>query len=132
MHKLSWDETIPTDLHSAWMSFRKQIPSLRQVLIPRHVVSPRHTILELHGFSDAAQNAYGACVYVRSVDHQHKIQVRLLCSKTKVALLKIQTIPRLELCAALILARLIKKVINSLSISFRKVAYWCDSTIVLS
>lgn len=69
---------------------------------------------------------------MRLTDHRNRIQVRLLCSKTRVAPLKVQTIPRLELCAALTLARLIKKVVNSLDVSFYNVIYWCDSTIVLN
>lgn len=89
----------------------------------------------MHGFSDAAQNAYGACVYVRSIEDQSKIQVRLLCSKIRVAPLKSQTISRLELCAALTLARLMTKindVVNSLNVAINRIIYWSDSTIVLN
>lgn len=71
-------------------------------------------------------------VYVRSIVQQQKTKVRLLCSKTRVAPLKLQTIPRLELCAALTLARLMKKVVNSLNTSIDKIVYWSDSTIVLN
>lgn len=70
--------------------------------------------------------------YYSSEDHQNTRQVRLLCSKTRVALFKQQTIPRLELCAALTLARLMKKVLSSLNIVFDKITYWSDSTIVLN
>ncbi|XP_018395970.1 PREDICTED: uncharacterized protein LOC108774375 [Cyphomyrmex costatus] len=132
MHKLSWDEAIPSDLHSTWISFRNQINALNQIKIPRHVICKNYTRIELHGFADAAQGAYGACTYIRSIDHQNTSEVRLLCSKTRVAPLKQQTIPRLELCAALTLARLMKKILSSLNISFDKITYWSDSTIVLN
>ncbi|XP_018394547.1 PREDICTED: uncharacterized protein LOC108773254 [Cyphomyrmex costatus] len=132
MHKLSWDEAIPSDLHSTWISFRNQINALNQIKIPRHVICKNYTRIELHGFADAAQGAYGACTYIHSIDHQNTSEVRLLCSKTRVAPLKQQTIPRLELCAALTLARLMKKILSSLNISFDKITYWSDSTIVLN
>lgn len=130
--KLSWDETLPADLHTNWILFRKQLKDLNQIKIPRHVICNGYSELELHGFADASQNAYGACVYVRSIAQQQKTKVQLLCSKTRVAPLKLQTIPRLELCAALTLARLMKKVVNSLNTSIDKIVYWSDSTIVLN
>lgn len=56
----------------------------------------------------------------------------LLCSKSRVAPLKVQTIPRLELCAALLLANLMSKVIAALNCAAHGVTYWSDSLIVLS
>ena len=60
----------------------------------------------------------------------------LLCSKSRVAPLpskksKKRTIPQLELCGALLLAKLYKSVIESIIIAFERVVFWTDSTIVL-
>ena len=81
--------------------------------------------IEIHGFSDACNHGYGACLYIR------KISVSLLCSKSRVAPLKTQTIPRLELNAALLLARLFKNVKDNLDIQFDRAYFWTDSEIVL-
>ncbi|RVE43224.1 hypothetical protein evm_012104, partial [Chilo suppressalis] len=58
---------------------------------------------------DASQAAYGACAYIRSVDQNGRVWVKLLCAKSRVAPLKSTTIPRLELCDALLAAELSAK-----------------------
>lgn len=99
--------------------------------IPRHAFNFNHKSIELHIFTDASESAYGACVYVRCLNNDGTTTVHLLTSKNKVAPIKHLTIPRLELCGALLGARLCAKVVASLAIKINKVYYWCDSTIVL-
>ncbi|GBP89620.1 hypothetical protein EVAR_57639_1 [Eumeta japonica] len=72
-----------------------------------------------------------ACVYVRSADALGNITVRLLCAKAKVKPLKAITIPRMELCGALLAARLYDKVKKALRITIDQVQFWCDSKVVL-
>ncbi|XP_050677118.1 uncharacterized protein LOC126973819 [Leptidea sinapis] len=81
--------------------------------------------------SDASERAYGACIYVRTIAVDGTVCVRLLASKNKVAPIKTTTIPRLELCGALLGTRLYLKVCNSLTNVFSHCLFWCDSTIVL-
>jgi hypothetical protein len=131
LQKLDWDDPLPSGLHSIWDSFRKQLVELRNLDIPRYVSSKDSVKIELHGFADASQNAYGACVYIRVQDSGGKVSVKLLCSKTRVAPLKQQSMPRLELCAALLLARLVHKITNEAKIEPSNKTYWSDSTIVI-
>ncbi|XP_041968345.1 uncharacterized protein LOC121725422 isoform X2 [Aricia agestis] len=81
--------------------------------------------------TDASETAYGACVYIRSVDSNGFITVRLLISKSRVAPIKPTTTPRLELCGALLGSRLCTKVKESITIPIHSCYFWCDSTIVL-
>lgn len=131
LEKLGWDQSVSLDIHSQWLCFRDQLQQLNDLKIPRHVILPLPRVVELHGFSDASESAYGAAIYLRSIDYQGKVATNLLCAKSKVAPLKKISVPRLELCGALILSRLSKKVIASLNLKFHNVYLWTDSTIVL-
>lgn len=130
--KLSWDESVPISLHSKWDKFQAECRDLNALKVPRRVVCDTWNRFELHGFCDASVNAYGACVYVRSINHDGNIQTSLLCSKTRVAPLKALSIPRLELCAAALLVKLMEKVVSALHVRTNTICYWSDSTIVLS
>ena len=87
---------------------------------------------ELHGFSDASEKAFGAVVYIRSTYDNHPPVLSLVTSKTKVVKPKTLTIPRMELCGALMLAHLLTTVRKALDISQDHIHGWTDSSIVLS
>nr|XP_033199485.1 uncharacterized protein LOC117161858 [Bombus vancouverensis nearcticus] len=87
--------------------------------------------IELHGFCDASEKAYGACVYLRTLNTNGRVWTQLLTAKSKVVPLKCQTIPRLELSGALLLTSLMSTVQQALSHKITRTIYWTDSTIVL-
>ncbi|XP_050294309.1 uncharacterized protein LOC126734653 [Anthonomus grandis grandis] len=130
--KISWDKSIPMDLFTIWSSYRTQLVELNNLKIPRLTLCGNPIELQLHGFSDAAEPGYGACVYLCSKDSLGIFSSKLLCAKTRVSPLKELTIPRLELCAALLLAELAKTVLASIPSTLDSKHYWCDSTIVLA
>ena len=85
--------------------------------------------VELRGFSDASHRACAAVVYMRSLYSDGRIDVRLVSSKSRVAPLKKQSIPRLELLGAVLLARLVNK-FNS-TVKQLKTINWIDSLTAL-
>ncbi|XP_062542421.1 uncharacterized protein LOC134210387 [Armigeres subalbatus] len=111
---LDWDQPIPSKVGEMWRKLIGQLPLLNEVRIDRYVIVPSAVSTELHCFSDASEKAYGCCIYLRSVDTAGKIKVCLLSSKSRVAPLKCQTIPRLELCGAVLSAELFITVLDSL------------------
>lgn len=111
-------------LHTAWLLLQKQISELNQLKIPRQVLVFETTNYQIHGFCDASQHAYGAAVYIRSENSHGEITVNLLCAKSRVAPLKMITIPKLELSGALILAQLVQKVSLSYPTEASNIFYW--------
>lgn len=103
---IGWDESLPLDLLTLWNQFREDMKLINEITVPRHVLGNEHAEIQLHGFSDVSEKAYGACIYVRYVDRCGNVTTKLLCSKSRVAPLKTISLPRLELCGALLLARL--------------------------
>nr|CAI5830786.1 unnamed protein product [Callosobruchus analis] len=78
------------------------------------------------------ENAFGACVYGKSTDSEGNSVVSLLVAKGKVAPLKTITLPSLELCGALLAAKLANNTSKALKLDNVKRFFWCDSTIVLA
>ena len=132
--KVDWDEEVPEHIFEEWSRWRSQLKSLTQVHIPRCYFPKEAEIvsIQLHGFSDASQDAYAAVVYLRMTDSKGEVHVALVASKTKVAPIKRLTIPRLELCGAYILTKLLEHIRQTLNIPIENTFAWTDSTIVLN
>lgn len=128
-----WNESVPPDIHNRWLRLKSQLSNINQLQISRCVKSrAKSNFIQMHGFCDASQHAYGACVYIRTqIDHD-QYRVELLCSKSRVAPLKAVSLPRLELSAALLLSRLIDKINSSIKLTNVRIFLWSDSTITLN
>ena len=100
--------------------------------IPRYFCTGPLSSTILVGFTDALENAYSSCIYIRSKT-EHGVTSSLVVSKTRVAPLKTQSIPRLELLGALILSRLMKRTSEELQkvIKLDRVICCTDAEIVL-
>ena len=129
--KLEWDDPVPEWVRASWHKWRTELPLLSYHHIPRCHYHKEATIVstELHGFSDASELAYSGVVYLRMIDSVGNIYVSIFTSKTKVAPIKRLSIPRLELCGAQLLARLLHHIHN---INPQNLYAWTDSTIVLN
>ncbi|GBP77129.1 hypothetical protein EVAR_99375_1 [Eumeta japonica] len=102
---IDWDETIEADAHKKWLKWVNDVKKLASIRIPR-CISPGHTEGELHVFVDASEKSYAAAVYWRIKLSEHESAVSLIAGKARVAPLKVISIPRLELKAALLSAQL--------------------------
>ena len=76
--------------------------------------------------SDGSMQAYGACAYVRWQVEENKFVASLIAAKNKVAPVKQLCIPRLELCGALLTARLRETIVRKFDWHFESVFHLVD------
>ena len=100
--KLAWDDTLTGDLANKWAEIVSDMQNTPAVSVPRCYLTGSEgkiTSVSLHGFCDASGKAFAAVVYlVLSNGSQNFVQRK--ASKSRVAPLAKQTIPRLELLSA--------------------------------
>nr|XP_012216713.1 PREDICTED: uncharacterized protein LOC105668755 [Linepithema humile]XP_012216714.1 PREDICTED: uncharacterized protein LOC105668755 [Linepithema humile] len=129
---IDWDEIVPQTFSNTWYKYCQFLQILGHIEIPRNF-NPynRYRSFTLHGFGDASGRAYGACVYCVYKTEQGLRKSYLVCSKARVTPLKTISLPKLELCVALLLTRLVAAIIKALKHPIKDVHLWSDSTIVL-
>ncbi|GFW62978.1 integrase catalytic domain-containing protein [Trichonephila clavipes] len=86
----------------------------------------------LQGFADASEVAYGAVIYLQCFLHNGTAKVSTLASKSRFAPIGVISIPRLELCACVLLAQLVKKIRSTLRLNISDIVLHTDSTIALA
>ena len=126
---MEWDEVLPPEQKEQWKSWFSELPLLEEIKIPRCLKdgSKQITSVSLHTFTDASEKADSAAVYNRQEYEDGVVTVRLIESKSCLALVKTISIPRLEFMGALIGLRLTKQVGSALDITTDGVTYWVDS-----
>ncbi|XP_011860374.1 PREDICTED: uncharacterized protein LOC105557673 [Vollenhovia emeryi] len=135
MSRLDWDEPLTDGLLKAWNAYAEDLRGIGAIRVPRRIIRGFDTTrFCLHALCDASLRAYGACIYLQVIDEAGRASSLLLCSKSRVAPVKSSTItlPRLELCGAVVLVRLLQNVRRALGIRFDRVHAWSDSTIALA
>ncbi|XP_059221277.1 uncharacterized protein LOC131995952 [Stomoxys calcitrans] len=133
--KINWDEKISPEIESKWKQWINIIPDIQTLKIPRcylqHFDNFRDVKVQLHTFVDASKDGYAAVCYFR-VQKGNLVICSIVGSKSRVAPIKITSVPRLELMAALIGARFAKHVAENHTLQISQKFYWSDSKTVLS
>ncbi|XP_055522736.1 uncharacterized protein LOC129716916 [Wyeomyia smithii] len=131
----NWDELIPEHLLDSWAAWRGYLKHLNEIEIPRCLLGctrmDKTKQSELHAFVDASRQAYACSIYLRTLG-ESGVQCSLIIAKSKVTPLKPVSIPRLELQAAFIGARLMEHVCQHLTLPTTRRVFWSDSSTVLS
>lgn len=112
---LGWDQTLEGELLTKWKTIVDDLMSGQPITLPRCMRNVTQKKCRLYGFCDASTKAYAAVIYLVREAEDHKYS-SFIVAKTRVAPLKTQTIPRLELLSAVLLARLVWNVTESLTV----------------
>ena len=118
------------------LRWRSKLISLEEMKLERLVFSDGFADkVDIHLLCDSSENANAACIYIVASTTDSNTQSCLMVAKTKVTPIKSQSIPHLELSAALLGARLLmssSKAINQLNLQIGTQYAWSVSISVLS
>ncbi|GFX65966.1 integrase catalytic domain-containing protein [Trichonephila clavipes] len=130
--KETWDDEVNDKIRKKFLKWGKQLKYFKNIKIPRWLGVMEESNLSIHTFVDASKTAYAACIFLRSESNMGSVTVQLLQARSRITPMKTITIPRLELMAATIGARLFSSVKHALKISNIKTYFWTDSSTVLT
>ena len=129
--KRDWDDPLQEQHLTEWKQMVGEMKTMEPVFLQRWYFSDHGqcSSVTVHGFCDASNKAYAAVVYFVWDD-----QVQLVAAKSRVAPVAKQSIPRLELLSALILARLVQSVTSAVegALTVKEVQCWSDSQVALA
>ena len=136
VQKVAWDEELQGSARLEFNAFLFKLQQLSKVRIPRCLFNELSIrSFQIHGFSDASEQAYACVVYLRTEYENGQVDCRIIASKARVAPIKQVTIPKLELMGALLLAELMHTIRNVLlqELYPEKITsfYWVDSLVAL-
>lgn len=130
-----WDDPVDDASYDKWMRWTRVLPQIAKIKVPRSYFGDAKLAevndIQLHILTDASKGALGSVAYFRAIV-KGKLQCILVASKVKVAPLKSVSIPRLELYAAVLGARLSSVIKKNHSLNIKTQFFWSDSTTVLS
>ena len=129
-----WDDPVPEHIEQTWFKWRSELPCLMEKFIPRCYFPKNVDVVfkQLHGFSDASEQAYAGVVYLQLVDSSGCIHTSHVIAKTKVAPIKKLTILRLEICGAQLISQLLYHCQKVFGFPTEDIFAWTDGTIVLN
>ncbi len=139
LHELSntksdWDAPLSTEKEVEWNLWKDSLQDLEQLRIPRTYTptSISHSLRkEIHVFSDASVQNISAVAYLKVTDIDGMCHVGFIMGKAKLAPQTSHTVPRLELCAAVLAVEIAEQIIQELDIKPDTLLFYTDSKVVL-
>lgn len=133
--KLDWDDPLPDSLYKEWKSWVQSLPELEEFQIPRQYSSRSFKGAqkrEVHIYADASKEAIAAVAFLKLYgSDSDSCTTSFLMGKAKVAPSSGHTVPRLELCAAVLAVQLADVIHEQLKIDREDFSYYSDSQVVL-
>ena len=129
-----WDDPLAANMYQPAVHWFEELPTLAKIQVPRCLrldSAEQIKATVVHVFADASEKAYGAAVYVHHRYNSDAVTCRLVASRLRVAPLATQSVPRLELMAAVIGLNLAASISKTLKVDSGDIVYWSDSSDVL-
>ena len=127
----SWDQQIPDDIQPIVDKLVAQYRQIPHIAFPRRIFRST-TPVDLHVFTDASISAFAVVIFARQLDASpNTANLNFVLGKSRVAPIKQQSVPKLELQAAVLGVRLLQTVRKAFATQFQSVTLWTDSCVVL-
>ena len=127
-----WGSPLPGNREAEWTRWRDSLKDLQELQIPRTYTSfsPSSTLLkELCVFADASTMAIAAVAYLKATTGH--TEVGFIFGKAKLAPQPDLSIPRLELCAAVLAVEIAELIVGEMDLEVDCITYYSDSKVVL-
>jgi len=130
---VDWDEELTNT--EEFMDWVHSLQALGGMRVPRAyaTVPLTHARKEIHIFCDASEKAISAVAYMKVVDPDGKAQTGFVLGKAKLAPAHGHSLPRLELCAAVLAVEIGETIQEALKLPTEgpSIKYYTDSRVVL-
>ncbi|XP_061170566.1 uncharacterized protein LOC133179906 [Saccostrea echinata] len=129
-----WDIPLPECRIKDWRNWKDSLKSLEHLQVPRCLLQHPYkdcVLKRLHVFSDASEQAIAAVAFLQAIDSNGAIHIGFTYGKSKIAPKHGHTIPRLELCAAVLAVEVGEMVSQHLGLELSDIQYYSDSRVVL-
>ena len=137
---INWDQPVDNKSAKDWKNWLHQLTEIAKLKFTRRFTQidalKNAEEVQLHIFCDAGTEAFGTVAYLVT-KYDERIESNLVMAKAKVTPLRLKTgmkiteMPRLELLAAALAARICNSIVNILLDIKLTRHFWCDSEVVL-
>ncbi|XP_067034701.1 uncharacterized protein [Acropora muricata] len=112
--------------------WKYELSALSQVEVPRcHLVHGTVRDISLRLFSDASEDGYGMCAYLRFVYASGTVRCSFWVGRSRSSPVRPISIPRLELQAATLSVKISRVLLDELTYEISKITFWSDSQTTL-
>lgn len=126
-----WDEPLKQEYRMRWINFFDELYKLENIRFKR-AIRPENAVGDpvLILFSDGSKHSYGAVAYCRFLTQSGDYETSIIMAKNKITPAKMMSVPRIELCGAVLSCRLRERIELELDWQFKSVYHIVDSEIV--
>ncbi|KAI3351360.1 hypothetical protein L3Q82_005904 [Scortum barcoo] len=133
-HASDWDSSLPEEMREKWMEWQTSLQHLSSIHVPRtYALIPSSKIQsrELCVFSDASVKAISAVAYLKVTSTEGNTELGFVLGKARLAPQPELTIPRLELCAAVMAVEIAEIISEEIDLTLDSVNFYTDSKVIL-
>ena len=132
--RYSWDDTLPQEHLSTWEKWQSSLNDISKIQLDRCYKGYQNLPISerlLHVYCDASKDVIAYIIYMQTRFDNDDVHVSFVMANSKVSPRLANTIPRLELNAAVEAVLATQKLLHELQLNFSSIHYYTDSEVLL-